>query len=89
LTALYALADVALVTPLIDGMNLVAKEYVAAQSEDDPGALVLSEFAGAAQELLTVAVRRRSGEFSSGGSGARGRGVERRRGRRGKGSRVW
>jgi trehalose 6-phosphate synthase len=39
------------VTPLRDGMNLVAKEYVAAQRPEDPGALVLSRFAGAAQEL--------------------------------------
>ena len=38
-------------TPLRDGMNLVAKEYVAAQRPEDPGALVLSRFAGAAQEL--------------------------------------
>ena len=44
-------ADVALVTPLRDGMNLVAKEYLAAQDPHDPGVLVLSEFAGAAQEL--------------------------------------
>ncbi len=51
LCALYALADVGLVTPLIDGMNLVAKEYVAAQ-RDARGVLVLSEFAGAAEELL-------------------------------------
>lgn len=51
LCALYAIADVALVTPLVDGMNLVAKEYVACQ-QDDPGVLVLSEFAGAAQELF-------------------------------------
>ena len=51
LCALYALADVGLVTPLIDGMNLVAKEYVACQRGDDPGVLVLSEFAGAAEEL--------------------------------------
>lgn len=50
LCALYALADVCLVTPLIDGMNLVAKEYIACQ-QDDSGVLVLSEFAGAAQEL--------------------------------------
>jgi trehalose 6-phosphate synthase/phosphatase len=56
LTALYALADVGLVTPLIDGMNLVAKEYVAAQAGEDPGVLVLSEFAGAAQELLGALV---------------------------------
>ncbi|MNV77482.1 Alpha,alpha-trehalose-phosphate synthase [UDP-forming] [compost metagenome] len=47
----YRLARVALVTPTRDGMNLVAKEYVAAQDPDDPGVLVLSEFAGAAQEL--------------------------------------
>jgi trehalose 6-phosphate synthase len=39
------------VTPLRDGMNLVAKEYVAAQNPDDPGVLVLSQFAGAAAEL--------------------------------------
>ena len=50
LMALYRAADVMLVTPLRDGMNLVAKEYVAARS-DDRGALVLSEFAGAATEL--------------------------------------
>jgi Glycosyltransferase family 20 len=41
------LARVGLVTPLRDGMNLVAKEYVAAQKADDPGVLVLSRFAGA------------------------------------------
>jgi trehalose 6-phosphate synthase len=45
------LARVGLVTPLRDGMNLVAKEYVAAQDPADPGALVLSRFAGAAQQL--------------------------------------
>ncbi|MFT4648120.1 MAG: trehalose 6-phosphate synthase/phosphatase [Glaciecola sp.] len=50
LIAMYRMADVALVTPLRDGLNLVAKEYVAARSEDD-GVLVLSEFAGAALEL--------------------------------------
>ncbi len=38
-------------TPLRDGMNLVAKEYLAAQDPDDPGVLVLSQFAGAAREL--------------------------------------
>jgi trehalose 6-phosphate synthase len=48
--ALYRLADVMLVTPFRDGMNLVAKEYVAARS-DEAGALVLSEFAGAIHEL--------------------------------------
>jgi len=51
LAGLYRLARVGLVTPLRDGMNLVAKEYVAAQDPDDPGVLVLSQFAGAAQEL--------------------------------------
>jgi trehalose 6-phosphate synthase/phosphatase len=50
LAALYRNARVALVTPLRDGMNLVAKEFVAAQV-DDPGVLVLSELAGAADEL--------------------------------------
>jgi trehalose 6-phosphate synthase len=43
-------ARVGLVTPLRDGMNLVAKEYVAAQDPDDPGVLILSQFAGAAHE---------------------------------------
>jgi trehalose 6-phosphate synthase len=47
----YRVAQVGLVTPLHDGMNLVAKEYVAAQNPADPGVLVLSEFAGAAKEL--------------------------------------
>jgi trehalose 6-phosphate synthase len=50
LVGLYRSADVALVTPLRDGMNLVAKEYVAAQDPDDPGVLILSRFAGAAAE---------------------------------------
>jgi trehalose 6-phosphate synthase len=50
LTALYRAADVMAVTPLRDGMNLVAKEYVATRT-DLGGALVLSEFAGAAREL--------------------------------------
>jgi trehalose 6-phosphate synthase/phosphatase len=50
LAALYAAADVALVTPLRDGLNLVAKEYVACKSTGD-GVLVLSEFAGAAAEM--------------------------------------
>ena len=48
--ALYRAADVMLVTPLRDGMNLVAKEFVAARTDED-GVLVLSEFAGAASEL--------------------------------------
>ena len=50
LVALYNLADVALVTPLRDGMNLIAKEYVAATA-DGRGVLILSEMAGAANEL--------------------------------------
>jgi trehalose 6-phosphate synthase len=50
LIALYLAADVMLVTPLRDGMNLVAKEYVASKV-DETGALILSEFAGAAREL--------------------------------------
>jgi len=50
LGALYRLADVAVVTPLRDGMNLVAKEFVASR-QDDTGVLVLSEFAGASTEL--------------------------------------
>lgn len=51
LAQLYRRADVALVTPLIDGMNLVAKEFVAAQDTEDPGVLVLSKLAGAAEQL--------------------------------------
>ncbi|RIV84537.1 alpha,alpha-trehalose-phosphate synthase (UDP-forming) [Aurantiacibacter zhengii] len=47
----YRAAKIALVTPLRDGMNLVAKEYIAAQDPDDPGVLILSRFAGAAQQL--------------------------------------
>lgn len=50
MAAMYRIADVAVVTPLRDGMNLVAKEYVACHPGTD-GALVLSEFAGAAKEL--------------------------------------
>jgi trehalose 6-phosphate synthase len=48
LAGLYRMARVGLVTPLRDGMNLVAKEYVAAQDPNDPGVLILSRFAGAA-----------------------------------------
>jgi trehalose 6-phosphate synthase len=51
LAGFYRVASVGLVTPLHDGMNLVAKEYVAAQNPFDPGVLVLSSFAGAAKEL--------------------------------------
>jgi trehalose 6-phosphate synthase len=51
LAALFRGSHVGLVTPLRDGMNLVAKEYVAAQEERDPGVLILSRFAGAAEDL--------------------------------------
>jgi len=51
LAGLFRIARVALVTPLRDGMNLVAKEYVMAQDPENPGVLVLSEFAGAAEQL--------------------------------------
>ncbi len=51
LMAILRESDVGYVTPLRDGMNLVAKEYVAAQNPDNPGALVLSQFAGAADDL--------------------------------------
>lgn len=51
LTHLYRMAKVALITPLRDGMNLVAKEYLAAQDHENPGTLILSRFAGAACEL--------------------------------------
>ena len=51
LAGFYRVARLGLVTPLRDGMNMVAKEYVAAQRGDDPGVLVLSRFAGAAREM--------------------------------------
>ena len=51
LPGLYRASRVALVTPLRDGMNLVAKEFIAAQDPADPGVLVLSRFAGAAEQL--------------------------------------
>jgi trehalose 6-phosphate synthase len=51
MTGFYRHAEIGLVTPLRDGMNLVAKEYVAAQNPENPGVLVLSRFAGAAREL--------------------------------------
>ncbi|MBU2885367.1 trehalose-6-phosphate synthase [Gilvimarinus agarilyticus] len=54
--AMYRLAHVGLVTPLKDGMNLVAKEYVVAQNPKDPGVLVLSELAGAADELDSAVI---------------------------------
>ena len=56
LAPLYRLARIALVTPMRDGMNLVAKEYVAAQDPLDPGVLVLSKFAGAAQQLTGAVI---------------------------------
>lgn len=56
LAGLYRLARVGLVTPMRDGMNLVAKEYVAAQDPADPGVLVLSRFAGAAREMQSAII---------------------------------
>ncbi len=55
LTAMYHIADAALITPLRDGMNLVAKEYVAAK-RDTPGTLILSEMAGASLELKDAVI---------------------------------
>jgi trehalose 6-phosphate synthase len=54
LAGYYRLARIGLVTPFRDGMNLVAKEFVAAQDPQDPGVLILSKFAGAACELSTA-----------------------------------
>ena len=51
LAGIYRMARIGLVTPLRDGMNLVAKEYVAAQDPEDPGVLILSRFAGAALQM--------------------------------------
>ena len=56
LAALFRGSEVGLVTPLRDGMNLVAKEYVAAQDPDNPGVLVLSRFAGAAEDLTEALI---------------------------------
>jgi alpha,alpha-trehalose-phosphate synthase [UDP-forming] len=56
LAQLYRAADVALVTPLRDGLNLVAKEFVIAQDPMNPGVLVLSKFAGAAVELSDAVI---------------------------------
>ncbi|PPK86650.1 trehalose 6-phosphate synthase/phosphatase [Neolewinella xylanilytica] len=56
LTTLYKEADIALITPLRDGMNLVAKEYVAAKEESKRGVLILSEMAGAVYELNDGAI---------------------------------
>ncbi len=55
ISAMYHIADIALVTPLRDGMNLVAKEYLAAKN-DRPGVLILSEMAGAAVELSEAVI---------------------------------
>jgi trehalose 6-phosphate synthase len=56
LAGLYRIGRIGVVTPLRDGMNLVAKEFVAAQPDDDPGVLVLSQFAGAAHELTEALI---------------------------------
>ncbi len=56
LAGFYRVAHMALVTPLRDGMNLVAKEFVAAQDPADPGVLILSRFAGAADELTDALI---------------------------------
>ena len=56
LAGLYRIGTIGVVTPLRDGMNLVAKEFVAAQPEDDPGVLILSKFAGAAHELTEALI---------------------------------
>lgn len=56
LAALYRASKIGIVTPLRDGMNLVAKEYVAAQDPEDPGVLVLSQFAGAAAQMSAAVI---------------------------------
>ena len=56
LMKVFRYSDVGLVTPLRDGMNLVAKEFVAAQDPANPGVLVLSQFAGAANELTSALI---------------------------------
>ncbi|MAW80173.1 MAG: trehalose-6-phosphate synthase [Parvularcula sp.] len=56
LAGLFRIARVGLVTPLRDGMNLVCKEFVMAQDEEDPGVLILSEFAGAAEQLQAALI---------------------------------
>ena len=56
LAAFYHSADVCLVTPLRDGMNLVAKEFVASQNEDDPGVVLLSKFCGAAYTMKDAVI---------------------------------
>jgi trehalose 6-phosphate synthase len=56
LAGLFRISRVGLVTPLRDGMNLVAKEYVACQDPEDPGVLILSRFAGAAEEMAEALI---------------------------------
>jgi trehalose 6-phosphate synthase len=56
LAGFFRLSRLAVVTPLRDGMNLVAKEYIAAQDAEDPGVLILSRFAGAAEELTEALI---------------------------------
>ena len=56
LTTLYKVADIAMITPLRDGMNLVAKEYVASKEDSKRGVLILSEMAGAANELTDALI---------------------------------
>jgi len=56
LAGFFRLSRLAVVTPLRDGMNLVAKEYVAAQDPEDPGVLILSRFAGAAEEMTEALI---------------------------------
>lgn len=56
LAGFYRSARIGLVTPLRDGMNLVAKEFVAAQNDEDPGVLILSKFAGAAESLTDALI---------------------------------
>lgn len=56
LAALFRASHIGLVTPLRDGMNLVAKEFVAAQDEADPGVLILSQFAGAAEDMTDALI---------------------------------
>ncbi len=56
LAALYRASKIGFITPLRDGMNLVAKEYVAAQDPADPGVLVLSQFAGAARQMTAAVI---------------------------------
>ncbi len=56
LAGIYRAAKVGLVTPLRDGMNLVAKEYVASQDPEDPGVLILSRFAGAARQMANALI---------------------------------